>query len=222
VRDQRLQERGVALDAQLQRRQQRLATDRRGDVLVDGWTTRRPVQEVVRAPAPAGPFTTLVAVNMWVMPWSCTLAIGPICDESKFMPRSTTMSFLNGSSGDRIGDSVNSLFVAPSVERQFSGMVPHGLKKMPNRLGAGTPALARRPRGRISSSHGSATPTPSAPLSSARRDSVRGMRRSGFPLACNFLSIFLVLMAPLPRVCDTGTYRWRRWRPPDPSPACCG
>ena len=47
-------------------------------------------------PAPAGPLTSPVAVNMCVIPWSCTLAIGPNlnCDDSKFMPRNTTMSLL--------------------------------------------------------------------------------------------------------------------------------
>ena len=44
------EERVGALDAQLQRRQQRLPADRRGDVLVDRRTARRSVEEVVGAP----------------------------------------------------------------------------------------------------------------------------------------------------------------------------
>ena len=47
-------------------------------------------------PAPAGPFLRPIPVSMWVMPWSCTLAIRPYLGafaDSMFTPRSTTMSF---------------------------------------------------------------------------------------------------------------------------------
>ena len=164
-------------------------------------------------PAPAGPLTRPVAVSMWVMPWSCTLAIGPylLADDSKFMPRRMTTSFLNGSSGSRIGDSVNSVsgVIGTVVGRQFSGIVPHGLKKTPKRLGGVTADWARMPRGRISSSQGSATPTPSAPRSNARRDSVRGIWwRAG---AAGF--VFFIAMEPPPPARGTGTCRWR----PSPS-----
>jgi len=64
-----------------------------------------------------------------------------------------------------------------AVDRQFSGMVPQGLKKTPKRLGAPVADCARIPRGIMALSNGSPTPTPSAPLSSDRRDICRGMSR---------------------------------------------
>src|SRR4029079_15075361 len=97
-------------------------------------------------------------------------------------PRTTTMSCWNGASGCRIGDSVNWVEIAGDVAdgvatdgliavgRQFSGMVPHGLKNTPKRLGGVTADCARRLCGSIISSQGSATPTPKAPFSSVRRE----------------------------------------------------
>ena len=61
------------------------------------------------------------------------------------------------------------------VGRQFSGMVPHGLKKTPKRLGGAAAACARKLRGVMISSHGSAMPMPMAPLSMARREILRGI-----------------------------------------------
>ncbi len=110
-------------------------------------------------PAPDGPLTSGIAVSISVMPWSCTLAIGGTFVVSMLTPRRTTMSCWYGASGCRIGDSVNCVEIAGLVDdgvgtdglsavgRQFSGMVPHGLKKTPNRLGGAAAACARRPRG---------------------------------------------------------------------------
>ena len=74
--------------------------------------------------------------------------------------------------------------VPVAVDRQFSGIVPQGLKNTPKRFGACAGVEARRLFGIMISSQGSATPTPRAPLSMVRRESWRGMRRcrSGFDL----------------------------------------
>src|ERR1700690_4174816 len=145
-------------------------------------------------PAPPGPSISGIAVRPCVMPWSCTLAIGPYLDwvDSMLTPRSTTMFCLTAASGFRVGERLKLVWIAglvlvgvvvtPAVVPtgvQNSGSVPHELKNTPKRLGTAT-ACARLDLGVIAPRTGRATPAPRAPRSMVRRESLRGMLRTMF------------------------------------------